>query len=255
MQITVLGTGTSTGVPVLTCDCEVCTSTDQKDKRLRVSVYVCVGDTHIVIDTGPDFRQQALQASIPKLDAVLLTHEHKDHTAGLDDIRPYNYLQGPRYTQVFAIHRVMEQLKNEYYYAFGENMYPGVPRIETYTIEPNKTFYIHDVQVDALQVWHNELEILGYRIGQFAYITDAKTLPQQTLQKLQGLDVLIINALQKEPHVSHFTLDEAIEISKEIGAKKTYFTHMSHKMGLHKTIQDTLPEGIELAYDGLVISI
>lgn len=254
MQITLLGTGTSSGVPVLTCRCPVCTSLDYRDKRLRVSIHIAVQGKNFVIDTGPDFRQQALRERIDSLDAVIFTHEHKDHTAGLDDIRPYNYLQGIKEMAIYAHPRVLNQLKREYHYAFEENKYPGVPLLQTVEIDA-EPFAIEGVVFTPIRVMHHRLPVLGFRIGNFTYITDANFISEEELEKAKGSEVLVLNALQHTPHISHFTLSEAIEIAQKIGAKTTYFTHISHKLGLHREVEQTLPDGMFLGYDGQRISL
>jgi phosphoribosyl 1,2-cyclic phosphate phosphodiesterase len=254
MQVTFLGTGTSSGVPVLTCKCDVCSSVDFRDNRLRVSVYIQVEKLNLLIDTGPDFRQQAFRANIQDVDAVLFTHEHRDHTAGLDDIRPYNYLNEPKTCNIYAQERVINQLKSEYYYALGENRYPGVPRIEPHVIS-SEFFEINNTKIQTIQIQHHKLPILGYRIGDFSYVTDANHIADSEIEKLKGSKYLVLNALQPEPHISHFTLAEAIEVAQKIGAEKTYFTHIGHKMGLHAAVEATLPPNIFLAYDGLKLSL
>jgi phosphoribosyl 1,2-cyclic phosphate phosphodiesterase len=255
MELTFLGTGTSTGVPVLTCSCPVCLSADPRDARLRVSVWIKTQNKSIVIDTGPDFRQQAFRAHILDIDAVLFTHEHRDHTAGLDDIRPYNYLKGKKNIPIYAQPRVMQQLKNEFYYALGDSKYPGVPLLIPHEITED-SFLIGDaVKIIPIPVKHLNLDILGYRIGDFSYITDANFLSEESIEICKGSEVLVLNALQSEPHVSHFKLSEAIEMAQKIGAKKTYFTHIGHKMGLFNEIEALLPDNIHLAYDGLKIKI
>ncbi len=254
MKITVLGTGTSSGVPVLTCECPVCLSADEKDKRLRVSVLIQTDDTHIVIDSGPDFRQQLLKAKLKKLDAVIYTHEHKDHTAGLDDVRPFNYLQGEQYLNIYAQKNVLQQLRREFHYAFMDEAYPGVP-----LLKPNEIdllpFFIKKTKITPIQVMHHQLPVLGFRIGDFCYITDANHISDNELEKIKGSKVLIINALQKSPHQSHFTLDEAIAVAQKTGVKQVYFTHISHKMGLHEQVEKELPYGMHLAFDGLTIQL
>jgi phosphoribosyl 1,2-cyclic phosphate phosphodiesterase len=249
MQVTFLGTGTSTGVPVLTCTCEVCSSADFRDQRLRVSVYIQVEDLHLVIDTGPDFRQQAFRANIQDLDAILFTHEHRDHTGGLDDVRPYNYLKGKKSCHIYGQERVINQLKAEYYYAFGDKIYPGVPLIEANIIHED-IFEIKGVKIQAIPVKHHLLDILGFRIGDFSYITDANHIDQTEIEKLKGSKYLVLNALQPDPHISHYTLEQAIAVAQEIGAEKTFFTHIGHKMGLHNVVEASLPRNIHLAYDG-----
>ena len=254
MNITILGTGTSSGVPVLTCHCDVCKSSNIKDSRLRVSVLVQTDKLDIVIDSGPDFRQQILRTDIKKLDALLFTHEHKDHTAGLDDVRPFNYISGKKYLNIYGRKTVLEQLKREFHYAFQEESYPGVPLVKTNLIE-NKPFFIDGLKIIPIEVLHHKLPVFGFRFKDFCYITDANFISDKELKKAKGAKVLVLDALQKTPHISHFTLDRAIEVAKEIGAEQTYFTHISHKMGLHDSINAELPKGMALAYDGLKFSI
>lgn len=251
MKITFLGTGTSQGVPVIACNCDVCTSLDYRDKRLRSSILIEADDLAIVVDTGPDFRQQMLRERVKKLDAVLFTHEHKDHTAGLDDIRSFNFKQ-KKDMPIYAADHVLEQLKREFAYIFADVKYPGVPKIEVNTIE-NKPFKVEGLEINPIEVMHYKLPVLGFRIGDFAYITDAKTISEIEKEKLQGLDVLVLNALQKDPHISHLTLEEAIRLSQELGASKTYFTHISHKLGEHQDVEKELPVNVSLAHDGLQI--
>jgi phosphoribosyl 1,2-cyclic phosphate phosphodiesterase len=255
ISITFLGTGTSSGVPVLTCTCEVCRSVDFRDKRLRSSVLIQSENTNIVIDTGPDFRQQMLNAGGVRIDAVVYTHEHKDHTAGLDDIRPYNYLRGTReHVPLYGRAHVLEQIKREFGYIFEENPYPGVPLVKTYTIE-NSSFKIGDLSLTPIEVLHYKLPVFGFRIGDFTYITDANFISETEKEKIKGSKVLVLNALQRTPHISHFTLDQAVALAQELGAEKTYFTHISHKLGLHHEVEKELPSGIHLAFDGLNLQV
>jgi phosphoribosyl 1,2-cyclic phosphate phosphodiesterase len=249
MKVTFLGTGTSQGVPVITCECEVCQSLDYRNKRLRVSVHVQIDSQSILIDAGPDFRQQILRENIKQLDAILLTHEHKDHTAGLDDIRAFNFRHG-KAMPIYASIAVHDQLKKEYGYVFAEKQYPGIPQMQLEPIE-NKTFKVNNTNITPIQVLHHKLPVFGFRIGDFTYITDANFISDAEIEKIKGSKVLVLNALQKTPHISHFTLEQAIEISQKIGAEKTYFTHISHKLGLHADVEKELPEGIFLAWDGL----
>lgn len=250
MKITFLGTGTSTGIPVLTCKCEVCRSLDFRDKRLRVSLLIQHNNKNIIIDSGPDFRQQALRENLQSLEALVFTHEHKDHTGGLDDVRPFNYLSGIKNCPIYAHPRVLEQLKMEYYYAFVEKPYPGVPIITCNEID-KEPFDIAGLNFIPIQVMHHKLPVLGFRIGDFTYITDANYISEPELLKIKGSKVLVLNALQKEPHISHFNLDQAVALANEVGAEKTYFTHISHKLGLHREVEKLLPKNVELAHDGL----
>ncbi|TDQ08330.1 MBL fold metallo-hydrolase [Pedobacter metabolipauper] len=251
MKLTFLGTGTSQGIPVITCKCEVCQSADFRNKRLRVSMLVETGDKTIVIDSGPDFRYQMLRANVEDLDAILFTHEHKDHVAGLDDIRPFNYLL-KKNIDIYATERVQDALKREFSYIFSEIHYPGLPQIDLHTIS-NEPFSIGKTAIVPLDIMHYKLPILGFRIGDFTYVTDAKTVSEDTIAKIRGTKILVVNALQKTEHISHFTLDEAIEFAEKIGAETTYFTHISHNLGLHEEVEKELPANIKLAYDGLTL--
>lgn len=253
MTVTFLGTGTSQGVPVIGCDCEVCQSLDYRDKRLRTSVHIAIDEHSFVIDTGPDFRQQMLRERLQKLDFVLFTHSHKDHTAGLDDVRAFNFKQNMD-MPLYGVHQVLNQLKTEYYYAFLEKKYPGTPQLQLNEID-DSTFKVNGLEITPLPVQHLHMPVFGFRIGNFSYITDANSIPQSTMELLKGTSVLVLNALQREPHISHFNLEEAIEMAGRIGASKTYFTHISHKLGLHKEISNELPLNVELAYDGLTVSL
>lgn len=252
MTITFLGTGTSQGVPVIACGCEVCTSADPRDKRLRSSVLVA-GEKIVVIDSGPDFRYQMLRENVQHLDAIVFTHEHKDHVAGMDDVRAFNYKQNEA-IDVYADERVQVALRREFPYIFADYKYPGIPQI---TLNPvtNMPFTIGDITFNPIEVMHYRLPIKGYRINDFTYITDAKTISEAEKEKIKGSKILVINALQKQTHISHFTLEEAIAFANEIGAEKTYFTHISHRLGRHEDISKDLPIGIELAYDGLKLDI
>lgn len=254
MKITFLGTGTSQGIPVIGCKCAVCKSADKKDKRLRVSVWIETDDRSIVIDSGPDFRYQMLRAGVEDLDAILYTHEHKDHVAGLDDIRPYNYILKKR-IDIYATERVQEALKREFQYIFADVKYHGLPQINLHTITAADDFKVGNSTIVPFEVMHHKLPILGYRIGNFTYITDAKTISEQSLEKIKGTKVLVLNALQKEDHISHLTFDEAIAMANKVGAETTYFTHISHNLGLHNEVSKELPPHIKLAYDGLTFEV
>ena len=251
MKINFLGTGTSQGVPVIGCDCPVCRSVDFRDKRLRSSLHIETDGISFVIDTGPDFRQQALRAPIRQLDAVLYTHAHKDHTAGMDEIRSFNFLQ-KKDMPIYGQAEVIDQLKREFAYVFAEHKYPGVPSVLVNTIDKSP-FSIEGVNITPIEVMHYRLPVLGFRVGDLTYITDAKTINDEEKEKIKGSEVLILNALQKQPHISHLTLEEAIALAEEIGARHTYFTHISHRLGLHKEVDAELPDGMNLAYDGLKI--
>jgi len=249
LKVTFLGTGTSQGVPVIGCNCKVCLSGELKDKRLRSSVLVDLGTATLVIDTGPDFRQQMLRAEVHRLDAVLFTHEHRDHIAGLDDIRAYNFiLQKPM--DVYAEERVFRALNYEFPYIFAEKKYPGVPQLNVNIIS-NLTFQINGIEIIPIRVMHYRLPVLGFRIGQFAYITDANYISEEEMEKLIGVKYLVINALRKEKHISHFTLDQSLGIIRQLSPKRAYITHISHQLGLHTEIQNELPPGVFLAFDGL----
>lgn len=250
MKITFLGTGTSQGVPVIACDCSVCASSDKHDKRLRVSVLVEEKGKTLVIDSGPDFRYQMLRAGVNHLDAILFTHEHKDHVAGLDDVRAFNYKQQSE-IDIYASPRVQDALKHEFHYVFTDKKYPGIPRLELHDVTPDEDFMVSDISVTPISVMHYLLPVFGYRIGDFTYITDAKTINEENIAKIRGSKIVVINALQKESHISHLTLDEALQLAAEIGAEKTYLTHISHRLGTYSAISKELPENVFLAYDGL----
>ncbi len=253
MKITILGSGTSQGVPAIGCHCEVCTSMDFRDKRLRSSIFIETQGKNFVIDTGPDFRQQMLRENIVKLDAVILTHSHKDHIAGLDDVRAFNHLQKAD-MPVYGTHATLEQVKTEFYYAFADEKYPGTPQLQVHEIE-EKQFNAEDIDFVPLPVMHMKMPVLGFRVGDFCYITDANHIPENTLAKMKDCKVLILNALQRDPHPSHFTFDQAIAMAKKINAAQTYFTHISHKLGLHKSVEKELSPSVHLAYDGLTIEL
>lgn len=254
MEITFLGTGTSQGVPVIACNCEVCQSPDFKDKRLRTSIMVSHQGKNVVIDSGPDFRAQMLRENVQSLEGIVFTHEHKDHIAGTDDVRAFNFKQ-KKDMDLFASEAVEVALKREFYYAFGENKYPGVPQLNVVNINKDEHFEVADMTFEPLEVMHYKMPVLGFRIGDFAYITDAKTIAPEEYEKLRGVKVLVLNALRKEEHLSHFTLDEAVEIVNDLKPVRAYFTHLSHLMGTHEEVSGTLPKNIFLAYDGLKVSV
>lgn len=251
MEITFLGTGTSQGVPVIACRCAVCTSDDFQNDRLRSSVMIETEGKVLVIDSGPDFRMQMLREEVHQLDAILFTHEHKDHVAGLDDVRAFNF-KHDREIDVYAEERVQKALKNEFSYIFSGINYPGLPRVVLHDIQ-NQEMEIQGIKVLPIRVMHYKLPVYGFRIGDFTYITDAKTISEEEKSKIKGSKILVLNALRKEEHLSHFTLSEAIALAKEIGAEQTYFTHISHQLGLHDEVEAELPSGMYLAYDGLRI--
>lgn len=253
MKITFLGTGTSQGVPVIGCGCDVCSSLDFRDKRLRSSVHLQVGDKSLVIDTGPDFRQQMLREGIKRLDAVIYTHEHKDHTAGLDDIRPFNFSQNAD-MPIYAQAAVLNQIRTEFSYIFADHRYPGIPMVETCVIE-NKPFEVEGILVHPIRVMHHKLPVFGYRINDFTYITDANHIPPEELKKIMGTRVLVLNALQHRPHISHFNLQQALEMVRVIQPERTYLTHISHKLGLHRDVEADLPDNVFVGYDGLKITM
>lgn len=253
LTLTFLGTGTSQGVPMIACPCEVCHSTDPRDHKLRTSALISDGKTNVVIDAGPDFRYQMLRAGVTTLDAILLTHEHKDHTGGIDDVRAYNYFQS-RPADIYATERVAKVIRKDFDYAFAQNKYPGVPSISLHTID-DAPVKIGDMTFTPIHGKHYLLPVTGYRIGGIAYLTDFNHIDDSELEKLRGLDVLVINALRREPHISHFTVDQAIEISRRVDPRVTYLTHGSHQIGLYAKTEPTLPEGIHLAYDTLSITI
>ncbi len=251
MKITFLGTGTSNGIPLIGCPCEVCTSADTHNVRTRTSVMIETGGKNLVIDTGPDFRQQMLREKVATLDAVLLTHEHKDHIAGLDEVRAFNFIQ-KKSMPVYASERVQHAIRREFAYIFDEPRYPGIPQIDLFTIE-NEKFEVEGIPVMPIEVMHHRLPVYGFRIGNFSYITDANYISETEKQKIKGSEILVLNALRHETHISHFTLNEAIALSEELQPRKTFLTHISHQLGLHAEVEKELPENIRLAYDGLKI--
>jgi len=252
LKVTFLGTGTSQGVPFIGCDCAVCTSPDPRDNRLRTSVWIETPQASIVIDSGPDFRYQMLRAKVRRLDAILLTHSHKDHIAGLDDVRAYNYHEN-KAMEVYGTEESMEALQREFSYVFNNKGYPGIPQINLNIID-NGPFQINGLEIIPIRVLHYKMEVFGFRIGPFTYITDANYIAPEEMEKCRGSKVLVLNALRHEPHISHFTLAEAIGVARQIGATDTYFTHISHQLGLHHEMEVDLPPGMHLAYDGLELT-
>jgi phosphoribosyl 1,2-cyclic phosphate phosphodiesterase len=254
IQINFLGTGTSSGVPMIACNCRVCTSADTKDTRLRSSILIRSAKTTLVVDTTPDFRYQMLRIGLKYLDGVLFTHPHKDHIAGLDDVRAFNFFsQQPM--DLYADSLTEEALRRDFYYAFGDQKYPGIPNLNLISIDPAQPFIVKDLQIIPIQVWHHKMPVLGFRIGDFTYITDANRIDAAEKEKIRGSKVIVLNALRREPHISHFTLAEAIALVEELEIPQAYFTHISHQLGLHEAINRELPSGMELAWDGLVIEV
>ena len=254
MKITFLGTGTSQGIPVIGSTHPVCQSTDPKDKRLRVSVLLSWKNFNFVIDCGPDFRQQMLTNNVQSLDGILFTHEHADHTAGIDDIRPYFFRQGD--IPIYAHERVIKVLKRRFDYIFADNnRYPGAPAVKVNEVQNDLPFTIGDKKAIPIDAYHNRLQVFGFRVGDFAYLTDVKTVEDKEIEKIKGVKVLSVNALRIDPHHSHFNLDEALEFVEKVQPKKTFFTHISHYLGFHEEVEKKLPKNVHLAYDNLVISV
>jgi len=253
LRVTFLGTGTSQGVPVIACNCEVCLSKNPKDHRLRTSILLSFNNHNVVIDTGPDFRQQMLREKVDQLHAVLFTHEHKDHTAGMDDIRAYNHLNN-RPMEIYASSQVQSALKREFQYVFDGTDYPGIPKVNLNTIV-DETFYLFEEKITPIKVWHHQLPVYGFRIKNFTYITDANYIDETNIEKIKGSEVIVVNALRIKKHISHFTLNEALQLIENIAPKKAYLIHISHLLGLHEKVSNELPENVDLAYDGLSIMI
>ncbi len=254
LRVTFLGTGTSQGIPIIGSTHPVCLSDDPKDKRLRVSVLLSWNDYNYVIDCGPDFRQQMLTQNVRHLDGILYTHEHSDHTAGLDDIRPFFFRQGN--IPIYAHSRVVKSLKKRFDYIFQEkNKYPGAPAVDINLVNNNEPFQIGDSMVNPINVLHNKLQVFGYRIGDFTYLTDVKTVMPEEIEKIKGSKVIVVSALRIEPHISHFNLEEALDFIKKVNPEKAYLTHISHLLGFHDEVEKILPNNVHLAYDNLTITI
>jgi len=249
LKVTFLGTGTSQGIPVIACRCKVCQSKDPRDTRLRCSILVEVDDLTMAIDSGPDFRQQMLRAGVQQLDAILLTHEHKDHVAGMDDIRAFNFINR-KPMDIYTEERVQLAIKREFAYVFADYKYPGIPRINLHSIE-NKPFLVNGVEIIPIRVYHYRLPIFGFRIKDFTYITDASYISDQEIAKVKGSRYLVVNALRKEKHLTHFNLEEAEKLIRLISPEKAFITHISHQFGLHAELVKELPEGVTMAYDTL----
>jgi len=254
IKVVILGTGNSTGIPLIGCQCAVCMSEDKRDKRLRSSVFIETENTHILIDTSADFRYQMIKHKIRRLDAILYTHFHKDHIGGIDDLRAFNFIQKER-MKMYANELTLKTIKKDYAYNFSENKAENTLDADLFLVDPQTPFSVKDVNIIPISVWHSDIEILGFRVGDFTYITDASKLEEKEIQKIVGSKVLVINALRKEKHHGHFTLNEAIDFAQKLKIPQTYFTHISHQMGLTKDVMKELPENISLAYDGLSIEV
>lgn len=252
MKLRFLGTGTSTGIPQIGCNCKVCNSTDNRNKRLRASAIVSINNKNILIDCGPDFRTQILNCNSPHIDALLITHSHYDHVGGLDDLRPY--CKHGDFT-IYCKDDVSEDIRNRIPYCFVKHPYPGVPSFIINEIDINKPFFIDDIEIEPISVLHYKLEILGYKIGNLAYITDAKTISNESIEKIRGIDTLIINALREKEHISHMSLHDAFDIISQVKPRIAYLTHLGHDMGLHSDVEKKLPSNIRIAYDNLIIDV
>lgn len=258
MRLTFLGTGTSQGVPVIGCRCEVCRSTDARDRRLRTSAMVEVDGLRLVIDAGPDFRQQMLREGVVRLDAILLTHQHKDHTAGIDDVRAFNFVDFPtiRSMHIYGNEATIATITKDFDYAFAENKYQGVPVIELHTINSEHSFEVKGLNIIPIEGQHSErFKVLGFRIGKLAYLTDFNAISDSELQKLEGVECLVVNALRWTEHNSHFSVDQALDIVRRVAPKRAFLTHMSHNIGLYTEAEKRVPPGVQFAYDGLIIEI
>ncbi|MCB9046593.1 MAG: MBL fold metallo-hydrolase [Chitinophagales bacterium] len=252
MKVTFLGTGTSLGVPLIGCSCPVCTSADKRDNRLRCSIWIETPEVSVVIDSGPDFRYQMLRAGVKHLDAIVYTHGHKDHVAGMDDVRAYNFFSKEP-MHLYATEETQQTLKREFSYVFSDIQYPGIPRVDLNTINAQTPFAIKGLKFTPILVKHMYMDVLGFRVGDFTYITDANYISPEEAEKIKGSKTLVLNALRHEQHPSHYTLDEAIDVAKGIGVEETYFTHISHQLGRHEDVERQLPEGFHLSYDGLTL--
>ena len=249
MKVTFLGSGTSQGIPVVACSCDVCKSTNSKDKRLRSSVLIETNDTVLLIDAGPDFRYQMLRKQVGQLDAILITHAHRDHTAGLDDVRSFNFIYR-KSMDIYASKNDQKEIKREFSYAFGAVDYPGLPKYNLRTLT-DEDFNINGIGITPLRALHRSMEVYGFRIGDFAYITDTNYIPGSTLAQLDNVRYMVVSAVRKEPHVSHYNLEQAVKVLQFINPEMGYVTHLSHLMGFHDEVEKELPPGIRLAYDGL----
>lgn len=252
MRVTFLGTGSSQGIPVIGSTHPVCLSSDPKDKRLRSSVMIEWANYRYIIDCGPDFRQQMLTHKVNHIDGIVFTHEHSDHVAGFDEIRPFYFTK--RNLPIYGAKRILESLKMRFHYFFGASKYPGAPSLDIHELS-NKPFQLGNLEVNPIKVWHGRMPVFGYRFGDFTYITDAKTIPEEEIKKIKDTRVLVINALRKDPHPAHFNLEEALNFIEKVNPEQVYFTHISHWLGFHKEVEQELPNHISLAYDNLKIDI